>query len=72
MKIKVTTKAGTVKPYGEYDDIPDGIYIDRDGDLVIYSEGSTACFSTDGEYLGNCPEWPILPAPAGTKIEISN
>jgi hypothetical protein len=72
MKIKVTSTAPKVNKFDDGDDIPEGIYTDRDGDFVVWDEGNYALFSPDGCVMYGDIEWPISPAPKGTKIEISN
>lgn len=72
MKIKVTLTATRTKKFYEGDDIPNGIYLDAEDDIVVYDGGDTACFSDDGAVLTGMPVYPITPAPKGTKIEITN
>ena len=72
MKIKVTSTLPKTHKHYEDDEVPEGIYVDRDGDFIITTGcGDFACFSPDGEFLGDRVEWPITPAPKGTKIEIT-
>lgn len=71
LKIKVTLKTPKTKKFYEGDDVPDGIYLDAEGDITVYNGGDIAIFSDDGQVLGGNPMYPLTPAPAGTKIEIT-
>lgn len=72
MKIKVTAPKNNNKFYYEGDIIPDGIYIDADDDIVIAPKDyEWMIISRGGEVVGDSPSWPIIKAPAGTKVEFT-
>ena len=72
LKIKITLTASKAEKLYEGDDIPDGIYLDNDDDIVVSNDGDVACFTPGGLVLPGRPEYPLVLAPKGTKIEITN
>lgn len=72
MKIKIKTQTVNKPVFDANDIIPQGLYIDALGDVILVSSAGILVFSVGvHNYVSAYPSWPISPAPAGTTVELT-
>lgn len=72
MKIKIELQPAKKPVFDANDIIPQGLYIDALGDVILVSSAGTLVFNVGvHNFISSYPAWPISPAPAGTTVELT-